>query len=84
MFISGTRWIGSQSLEGGVMDFIGRFESLEADFQNVCDRLGRRDLLLPQLRPGTGQDYREVYTAEMVDIVSDIYQRDIRALGYDF
>ena len=69
---------------GGVMDFIGRFESLDADFQNVCDRLGLRDLSLPQLRPGTGQDYRKAFTAEMVDIVGDIYQRDIRALGYDF
>ena len=66
------------------MDFIGRFESLEADFQSVCDRLGLRDLSLPQLRPGTGQDYRKAFTAEMVDIVGDIYQRDIRALGYDF
>ncbi|KXO06411.1 hypothetical protein [Marinobacter excellens] len=66
------------------MDFIGRFESLDADFQNVCDRLGLRDLSLPQLRAGTGQDYRKAFTAEMVDIVGDIYQRDIRALGYDF
>lgn len=66
------------------MDFIGRFESLEADFQQVCERLGRRDLSLPQLRPGTGQDYREAFTSEMVDIVGDIYKRDISALGYDF
>lgn len=69
---------------GGVMDFIGRFESLEADFQQVCERLGRRDLSLPQLRPGTGQDYREAFTSEMVDIVGEIYKRDISALGYDF
>lgn len=66
------------------MDFIGRFESLETDFQNVCERLGRSDLSLPQLRPGTGQDYREAFTAEMVDIVGDVYQRDISALGYAF
>lgn len=77
-------WISIPGREGEVMDFIGRFESLEADFQKVCDRLGRRDLPLPQLRPVTGQDYHEAFTAEMVDIVGDVYQRDISALSYDF
>lgn len=69
---------------GVVMDFIGRFESLELDFAHVCKLHGRPDLTLPRLRPGTGQGYREAYTEQMADLVADIYRRDIDALGYDF
>ena len=69
---------------GNVMNFVGRFESLDADFEHVCEVLARQDLVLPQLRPGAGKDYRQAYTSQMVDIVADLYRRDIDSLGYEF
>lgn len=38
----------------------------------------------PWLPGGRYRGVHKAFTAEMVDIVGDIYQRDIRALGYDF
>lgn len=63
----------------GVMDFIGRFESLEADFQNVCDRLGRsvyRSLSCGQARVRiTAKPLRQKWSISLVIYISGIFVR---------
>lgn len=67
-----------------VMDFVGRFESLESDFAHVCHVLGISAPALCRLRAGTESDYHDAFTGEMVSIVGDMYGRDAKTFGYDF
>jgi hypothetical protein len=67
------------------MDFIGRFENLEADFGQICDRLGiagRLDKL--NIGRGENRSYSEFYDNETRELVAEAYREDIVQLGYRF
>lgn len=67
------------------VDFVGRYEQLDADFRRVCERLGVKNRLLHLNSHGhSGQDYRAAYDTETRAIVADVYREDIAALGYGF
>lgn len=65
-------------------DFVGRFESLQADFDAVCDRLGFKRMPLPYRNASKHANYREYYTAETRDLIARNYARDIDLFGYRF
>ncbi len=67
------------------LDFVGRFETLQEDFQTICGRLGVEVELL-HLNEGkkSRSDFRSFYTPETVTIVREIYRQDIEQFGYTF
>lgn len=68
-----------------IVNFVGRFENLRADFATVFTRLGLRDAVLPHENRSEGRrDYREYYTSETRDIVARYFARDIERFGYGF
>jgi hypothetical protein len=69
-----------------VVDFIGRYESLEADFDTACARIGIKPPALPHARKATDRqkDYRSYYDHETADLVARHFARDIELLGYGF
>lgn len=71
---------------GLTFDFIGRFESFDADFRRVLLRL-RADgesFLTREARHGGAADERlaEFYTPELADLVRDKYRTDFEMFGY--
>lgn len=66
-----------------IMDFIGRFETLENDFLYVSHCLDIQ-VTLPHLRQGQQGAYLKAYDAHMVEIVQRLYATDIERLGYEF
>jgi len=68
-----------------LIDFLGRYESLEKDFAEVCGRLGVR-LYLPHRRQAKDRqrDYRTYYNDHSVELVSQHFAQDIDKLGYQF
>jgi hypothetical protein len=83
MFADQMEWIGD--FDGRILvDFIGRFENLQSDFDDVCHRIGRKSVILPHLKPSSHAHYRDYYTAQSRNIIADHFERDIRHLGYDF
>ena len=66
-----------------LVDFVGHFESLEADFQKVCRRLGL-DRTLPHLNRSEHRAYRSYYDAETRTVIARRYQADIELFGYAF
>ncbi|MBX3727856.1 MAG: sulfotransferase family 2 domain-containing protein [Candidatus Sumerlaeia bacterium] len=66
------------------MDFVGRFFRLQSAFEHVCDALGIEDARLPRLLPGSGLDYRDFYTDQMIRLVGDRYRDDIDFFGFEF
>lgn len=66
------------------VDFIGKFESLDDDFQTVCKQIGRSEIKLPHLNQSNTNDYRSQYNQKMRDVVAKVYIRDIQFFGYAF
>ena len=65
------------------VDFVGRFESLEEDFQRVCRRLGMVRTL-PHLNRSEHGDYRSYYDEETRAVIAERYRTDIELFGYEF
>ena len=64
-------------------DFIGRFETLERDFQLLCDNLGIAQRL-PHLNRTSHREYRAYFDAETRSIAERFYHDDLERLGYHF
>jgi hypothetical protein len=74
-------------LHGDILvDFIGRYERLEADFREACNRIGVTARQLPHRRKAADRqpDYRAYYTDETAQLVAERFAPDIKALGYRF
>ncbi len=69
-----------------LVDFVGRYECLEADFRTVCERIGIPFPAMPHRRRATDRetDYRSYYNEETADLVARHFSRDIELLGYGF
>ena len=76
-----TSWITDE--EGHLfVDFIGRFEDLEKDFNHICKHLGISSSL-PHLNKSLKSGYHSFYDEEeCIRIVQDVYARDFEELGY--
>ena len=66
------------------LDFIGRFETLEKDFELLTARLGVLASLPKTNTSPRGRDYRSYYDDESIEIVAKLYSRDIELFGYSF
>lgn len=66
------------------VDFIMKFESLSADFSNVCQKLGIDEQPLPHRNSSKRMHYSTYYDQEMIDRVAEKYRREIKMFGYSF
>lgn len=66
------------------LDYIGRFETLETDFEEICKRASIKGIHLPHKNKGTGEDYRNHYNESSKLIVSEIYKEEIELFNYTF
>lgn len=66
-----------------IVDFVGRVESIEADFRIICDRLGI-DTVLEHVNRTEHLNYRQYYTPATQEIVRRHFERDIDRFHYVF
>ena len=82
MFMPQMDWVADA--EGTILvDFIGRFETLHNDFDEVCTRVGIT-ANLPHLKQSERGDYRKYYDDVTADIVGRWFAKDLAAFGYTF
>jgi chondroitin 4-sulfotransferase 11 len=67
-----------------IVDYVGRFETLNEGFSRICDRLGITGLSLPQLMKSNRAHYSKYYTPKTRDMVAERYSIDIEMFKYDF
>lgn len=66
-----------------LVDFVGRFENLRADFAGICQRIG----ISSDLGHANGSqhgDYRDMYDTKLRTLVARRLAEDIDTFGYDF
>lgn len=66
------------------IDFIGRFENLQSDFDVVCDEIGMPRQELLHIGKTEHKPYWKYYTNDSLEFVLDRYKDDIETFGYEF
>jgi len=61
-----------------------RYESIQQDFDAVCDRLGKFRVTLPRINVGSRLNYRSYFDDESRALFEQRFSRDIAAFGYCF
>jgi len=87
----GRKWIYRNQLDylldssgRQIVDFIGRFETIQSDFDAVTQRLFGKSIALPRLNVSMHDKYSDYYTAALANKVARRYERDISVFGYKF
>jgi len=68
----------------GQLDFVGRFERLQEDYDYVCDQIGKERTPLPHIHQSDRRHYSYYYDDYLRDQVAEKYAVDIKDYGYDF
>lgn len=71
-------------LKWGV-DFVGRFENIDADWKRLCNIVGMKYVPLMNLhKTKNRKHYREYYDSNTKKMVHDFYLQDINRFNYEF
>lgn len=65
-----------------LVDFVGHFERLNDDFDEVCRRVGIPTTKLPVRNRSPDADYTELYDDELKGVVLRANHREMKYLGY--
>jgi len=66
-----------------LVDYVARYENLEADWQHICARLGV-NAALPIRMKSHHRPYQEYYSDETRIMVAQMYAQDAKSFGYEF
>lgn len=82
MFMPQVEWI-SDARGRCMVDFVGRFEKLERDFNRVCELTGSA-ATLPHLKSSSRPHYRELYDGDAAEVVRRRFRPDLERFGYEY
>lgn len=84
-------WVENWDLYTGqgrvILDFVGRYESLDSDFAEVLERIGLTgQVCLPRANVSKDRkgSYRDDYTPESRALIGAWYRSEIEHFGYEF
>jgi len=66
------------------IDFIGKIETYQTDFNSLCNLIGIERQALPILNKSNRTVYTDYYDEKTRNIVANLYSKDIEYFGYKF
>ena len=76
-------WIVDEN-DAMVVDYVGKFEALEADFEFVCRQIGMTDVALPKALHYGASMYKDAYDDASKTLVAKKYAKEIDYFEYSF
>ncbi|MEA3360154.1 MAG: sulfotransferase family 2 domain-containing protein [Thermodesulfobacteriota bacterium] len=68
-----------------IVNYIGRYEKLEENFKEVCNKVGITPQKLPHKRQAEDRtSYKKYYNDETARLIAEYFKRDIEMFGYSF
>lgn len=77
------KWITDEN-NSIVTDYIGKYENLQADYDYVMNKNWRFKRKLGHFKNSKRLNYKELYSKETREIVSNAYAKDIKLFNYEF
>tara|TARA_R110002020_G_scaffold216926_5_gene424747 strand:- start:1612 stop:1965 length:354 start_codon:yes stop_codon:yes gene_type:complete len=78
------QWDWISSAEGEVIvDFVGRFETLEGSFQTIQSQIGSSRTLAQANGHPDRPPYQEAYTEKTIELIRNAYAIDFEKFNYD-
>ena len=66
------------------VDYIGRFENLEKDWELICKEIGITHYKLPKFNVSEHNEWKSYYTDDSEKLVNEIFQDDFEVFNYDY
>ena len=75
-----------KDLEGTIIvDFIGKYENLQEDYEEACRRIGIKPPPLPHKRQAKDRkNYQKYYDEETAALIAEYFREDIETFGYNY
>lgn len=72
-----------------LMDYIGKFERLQSDFDSICQKIGFPPIKVPHVNKTTSTSpsykrYQDYYDNESRELIAELYKKDIGLFEYKF
>lgn len=67
-----------------LMDFVGKLETLDADWRTVCEKIGIAHQTLPHINVTKRKPYQDYYDQAGIDLVAKHWAREIELFGYSY
>jgi len=66
------------------MDFIGKYENLQEDWNYICSKLNIASTELSHRKKAAKVNYADYYNDENRDVVSKLWKKDLEVFGYNY
>ena len=67
-----------------IVDFVGKFENLQEDFDKICDRININKIQLPFSNKSKHGYYKDYYNEHTRKLIADAFKKDIETFQYEF
>ncbi len=77
-------WISDYSTGEKIVDYVGRVETLQQDWEKICKHAGMEPGVIGRLNATRRSDYRDYYDNETRGLVAKRFYKIIDMFGYEF
>ncbi len=67
-----------------LVDYVGKIENIEEDFEAICHKLDIKDVKLLHKNKSNHKKYHSYYNAETKKMIQESYKDDIEVFSYEY